>query len=537
MIKKRLFINGQILTMDTTDSLASAFAISGDRYLMVGSDVQARSCADAGSEITDLQGKTVVPGLIESHSHLSLYAMTLLQANCRTPPNKSLEDVRVRIRQMAAELGPGQWIKGWGYDDTLIAEKRHLTRSDLDEAAPRNPVFISHASGHLGYANSQALELAGINPDTPQPQGGEIDMDAQCVLSGLLKEEAQGLVIDHIPVYEVARLKEGMHQAVLDFHKFGITSIHDAAIGYFKHERPIIQAYRQLESEGRLDIRVYLTIVERAYRPLLNLGLGTGFGSDFLRLGAVKLFQDGSIQAITAALKEPYLNNPGKLGNLICSQEDLDALLEKYQAANVQVAVHANGDQAIDSVLHSIERAQRRHPKKVLRHMIIHCQLASLDQIRKMKLLGVIPSYFVNHVFYWGDRHLNLFLGPGRAKNIDPLGTTVGENLIFTLHSDLPVTPVDPLFSIHCAVNRLTRDGEILGAEQRISPLEALKAYTKYAAYCSYEENSKGSIEIGKLADFTVLSDNPLTVPKDKIKDIRVMSTFVGGRCVFQRDY
>ena len=522
--------------MDHKDSLASAFVISGDRFLMVGSDAEAASCVDATSEVTDLNGKTVAPGFIESHSHLSLYAMTLLQANCRTPPNKNLEDVKTRIREMAVESGPDQWIKGWGFDDTLIEEKRHLTRADLDKAAPRNPVFISHASGHLGYANSMALELAGIGEDTPQPKGGEIDFDARGVPTGLLKEDAQGLVLDQIPVYETARLKEGMHQAVPHFHKFGITSIHDAAIGYFKQERPIIQAYRELESEGRLDIRVYLTIVERAYRPLLKLGLGTGFGSDLLRLGAVKLFQDGSIQAITAALKAPYLNNPNKMGELIHSQTDLDQLLEKYQVANIQVAVHANGDRAIDSVLQAMERARRNNPGNDLRHMIIHCQLASFDQIQKMKALGVIPSYFVNHVFYWGDRHVELFLGPERAKSIDPLGTTAKEGLMFSLHSDLPVTPVDPLFSIHCAVNRTTRNGQILGAEQRISPLEALKAYTRYAAYCSYEEDSKGSIEIGKLADFTVLSDNPLTVPHEQIKDIQVLSTFVGGRCVFQRN-
>ena len=316
-------------------------------------------------------------------------------------------------------------------------------------------------------------------------------------------------------------------------HQFGINGTHDAAIGYGGEAGEVCRAYRELEAEDNLDLRVYLTIIEEQYQKLLELGLGTGLGSEVLKLGCVKLFQDGSIQALTAALSEGYLNQPDLKGDLIQSQGALNDLVEKYHRAGLQIAVHANGDRAIESVLQAFESAQHLHPRSDHRHMLIHCQLASDDHIRRMKQLAVIPSYFVNHVYYWGDRHRSLFLGTERAQRIDPLGSSLKAGLMFSLHSDLPVTPVDPIFSIHNAVNRTTRDGELLGPAERISVFEALKAYTINAAYCSFEEGIKGSIEEGKLADFAVLSENPLTVASEAIKDIRVEATTVGGRLVY----
>jgi predicted amidohydrolase YtcJ len=266
------------------------------------------------------------------------------------------------------------------------------------------------------------------------------------------------------------------------------------------------------------------------------MGLGTGFGSDYLKIGSVKLWQDGSIQGLTGALMEPYHNRPDWKGEMIMTQETLNALVEKYHGEDLQMAVHANGDGAIESVIQAFERADKVHQNRNLRHMIIHCQMASQDHIGRMKKMGLIPSYFVNHVYYWGDRHKSIFIGPERARRISPLNASLKEGLRFTLHSDLPVTPVDPLFSMYCAVNRITREGEVLGPEERISALEALKTYTTHAAYCSFEEDLKGSIEAGKLADFTILSDNPLTVPPETIKDVRVEGTVVGGRIVFGSD-
>ena len=514
---------------------ARAFAVRGDRFAAVGSNQELRAWVDRESRMVDLAGSTVVPGFIESHSYPSLYALTLLQADCRTPPNRTVAEVKERVKAMAGNLGAGRWVRGWGYDDTLIAERRHLNWTDLDDAAPANPVLVSHVSGHLAYVNSPALAIAGIGSGTPQPPGGEIQRDERGVPTGLLKEHAaQELVLRHIPPYSTPELKDALGQTMRVYHQAGITSSHDAAVGYFREGRQVFQAYGELEEEGRLDLGIYLNVVEELYRDLPHLGVGSSSGSGRLRLGGVKLFQDGSIQALTAALEEPYQNAPERRGGLLHPQERLDHLVEHYHKRGIQIAIHANGDRAIESTLQALERAQRLQPRDDARHLIIHCQLASRDQIRRMKRLGVIPSFFVNHVYYWGDRHVALFLGPERAARINPLGAAMKEGLIFTLHSDLPVTPVDPLFSMHCAVNRRTREGMVLGPEERISPVEALRAYTVHGAYSSFEENAKGSIEVGKAADFAVLSENPLRVPPERISEIRILRTVLGGRTVYE---
>jgi predicted amidohydrolase YtcJ len=533
----QVFIHAEVLTMDPQRPSAQAIAVSGDRFCAVGSEENVRLEVGSKTRVIDVAGRTIVPGFIESHSHPSLYAMTLLQADCRTPPNWTVEEVKGRLKVMAREAGPGQWVRGWGYDDTLISERRHLDRWHLDEAAPGNPVFVSHVSGHLAYANSLALEIAGIGAGSAQPPNGTFEQDGRGIPTGLLMEQgAQELVLRHIPSYPVPELKEALQQTMKMYHQAGITSSHDAALGYFREGREVLQAYVELEEEGRLHLRIYLSLVEEFYREILGHGPRAPFASELLRLGCVKLFQDGSIQALTAALEEPYQNAPGQRGHLLHPQQFLDDLVEYYHKHGIQVAFHANGDRAIESVLQALERAQRLHPRDDARHLIIHCQLACRDQIRRMKELGVIPSYFVNHVYYWGDRHVSLFLGPERAARIDPLSTSVEAGLIFTLHSDLPVTPVEPLFSMGCAVNRQTRAGLVLGPDQRISPVEALKAYTVHGAYSTFEEHCKGSIQVGKLADFAVLSENPLRVPPERIKEIKVLRTVIGGRTVYKAD-
>jgi len=513
---------------------ATAFVVVGDRFCGVGSDAEMRSLTDRQTEIIDLDGKTVVPGLIESHSHLSHYAVNLLQVDCRPETRQCIADVADAVGRRAAETETGQWVHGWGYDDTLISDKRHLTRQDLDRTASDHPVFIRHVSGHLAYANSKALEIAGLDRNTPKPAGGEIHHDEQGEPSGLLLEPgAMQLVGEHIPPYTVDDFKKVIPEAVCYYNRHGITSTHDAAIGYTGNTLEVFQGYRDLEAAGQLSLRVYLTVLFYTFDRLIDLGLGTGFGSDFLKIGCVKLFQDGSIQGITAALKEGYYNRPDYTGDLIMPQETLDELVDKYHRQHLQIAVHANGDRAIESVLRAMEKAQQAFPRSDHRHMIIHCQTASDDQIGRIKAVGAIPTFFVNHVYYWGDRHREIFLGPARAARIDPLGSALKQDLKFSLHSDLPVTPVDPLFAMHTAVNRMTRSGQVLGPEERISATEALKTYTTHAAWCSFEEGIKGAIAPGMLADFTVLSENPLTVEPLKIKDIEVTATVVGGKPVY----
>jgi predicted amidohydrolase YtcJ len=534
MAIKRVFLNGQVVTMNPKASDATAFAVLGDRFCAVGFDDEIRKWADNQTEIVDLAGKTVVPGFIESHSHPSSYATNLLQVDCRPESHKCIADVADAIGHIADESEAGQWVRGWGYDDTLISDKRHLTRQDLDRTSPEHPVFIRHVSGHLGYTNSKGLEIATVNRNTPQPEGGEIHRDEHGDPSGLLLEPgAMSLVAQHIPAFTVDEFKKVIPETMRYYNRHGITSTHDAAIGYSGDTLEVFKSYSDLETTGQLSLRVYMTVLFNAFDRLIDLGLGTGFGSDFLKIGCVKLFQDGSIQGITAALQEGYHNRPDYTGNFIMPQERLEQLVDKYHRQGLQIAIHANGDRAIESVLQALEKAQQAFPRRDHRHMIIHCQTASDDQIRRIKTVGAIPSYFVNHVYYWGDRHRDIFLGPERAGRIDPLGSSLKQGLKFSLHSDLPVTPVDPIFSMHTAVNRLTRSGQVLGPEERIPVMEALQTYTTHAAWCSFEEGVKGAIATGMLADFTVLSENPLTVDPLKIKDIEVTATTVGGRLAY----
>jgi predicted amidohydrolase YtcJ len=529
----RIYINGDIVTLDRENPAASALAVSGDCFLAVGSSSEVLDLADDRTEIIDLSGKTITPGFIETHAHLSLYALTLLQIDCSSPLNTDIEDVKNRISAQAKILESGQWIKGWGFDDTLIADKRHLSRADLDECAPYNPVSIDHISGHLMVANSPALGLAGIGPGTRSPPGGEIYKDAHGMPTGLLSEDAQILVSGQIPPPDASKLKKAMREAIKYFHACGITSTHDGAIGYYREGAEVLQAYQALEEEAQLDLRVYLTLMDDLYLETLNSGTESKLNTNLLKPGSVKLFQDGSIQALTAALNAPYYQNPELKGDLIHPQAEMDELVAKHHRAGRQIAIHANGDQAIESCLQALEKADQRYPGKDLRHMIIHCQLATGEHISRMKQLGVIPSYFINHIHYWGDRHFSTFLGPQRAETLSLLNTSLRAGLKFTLHSDLPVTPVAPLFAVHCAVNRTTKNGRVLGASERIAPLEAMRAYTADAAYCSFEEDTKGTITTGKLADFVVLSENPLTAAPGELKNIGVLETVLGGKTVY----
>ena len=522
--------------MDPDLPRADAFSVQGNRFHLIGDEAFVMNHAGLDPLIIDLKHQVVLPGFIETHNHLSYYALTRLMVDCSSFSNKGISDIREKIAAAVSSTKKKQLIMGFGYDDTMMTENRHLTRQDLDDLAPDNPVFITHASGHLAYANSTALALGKVTRDTPQPAGGEIHMNEKGKPSGLLLEPAaMSLVAGKFPKPDTDLFMEALPLAMADYNKTGVTSTHDAGIGIMGQGPGSMEAYNRLEREGNLTVRVYLTMLFDYYDPFIEGGLKNGFGSDHLKFGSVKLFQDGSIQGLTGALKEDYIETPGFKGELIMPQAQLDKLVERYQKLGLQIAIHANGDAAIESVITSLERAREKYPHDDLRHMIIHCQMASEDHIQRMKKLDAIPSYFINHVYYWGDRHEKRFIGPDRASRIDPLGSSLRAGLRFTLHGDTPVTPISPLDCIHHAVNRVTREGKVLGENQRISPLDAVKTFTTDAAFCSFEENLKGSVTPGKLADFVVLSADPMSVPRETIRDIQVLQTVVGGNTVYMK--
>ncbi len=535
MMKRHIFINCTVLTMDDRMPEAEAFGVLGERFAVVGTRQEVTAWGGDAASVKDLGGRTVLPGFIETHNHLSFFSLRLDHINCGSPPNTTIAQILALVAQEAETTPAGEWIFGYGFDDSLISDNRHLNRDELDNIAPDQYVMIFHTSGHLGYVNSNLLDLMGIDDNTPNPEGGEIHRDKNGRATGLLKETAIFPIMDHIPKPDLAEIKSLLYRGAAVAGKVGVTSVHDAAVGMEGAGPLVVQAYRELAAENKLGLRAYLTLMSDLFDQYKALGLGSGFGNDHVRIGSVKLFQDGSIQGHTGWLSQPYHDRQedGFTSGYIMPQKDLDEKILACHSAGLQIAIHGNGDAAIESIIQAVEKAQAQVFRKDPRHLLIHCQTVREDQIPRMKACGLMPSYFVDHVYFWGDRHRDIFLGPERAARISPLASSLEKGVIFTLHSDLPVTPMNPLHSIHTAVNRLTRQGKVLGPDQRISVKDALKSFTIWAAMAGFEEDIKGTVTPGKLADWVVLSDNPEKIDPAGIENIQVLETVVGGCTVY----
>jgi hypothetical protein len=542
-----LYINGTILTMDDKNSRAEGVATLEDRIVAVGSTGSIQKLAGPRTKMVDLTGKTMLPGLNEPHNHFGIYgALYLRSVSLQSPPVGEIRDMKEvveALRERASRTPQGQWIYGRGYDDTLLDQKRHPTRFDLDQASPNHPILIVHISGHLSVANTKALEMAGITKDTPQPTGGVIRKDPKTgEPDGVLEEmPAQSMVARFLPPLTMEQRIEGMATAAKQYLKEGVASCSDAGVNIPGVGSPAeIVAYQRAIGQDLVPIRMTMMVgVEFLLGPGgKSPSFVTGFGDDRLKIGPAKIIVDGSIQGYTGWLAKPYhvpfKEDPSYRGYPVTAPEKLNRLVLEAHKAGCQIAAHGNGDAAIDAILEAYRLAQREYPRPDARHRVEHCQTAREDQLDAMAELGITPSFFVSHTYYWGDRHKAIFLGPERARRISPLNSALKRGIKFSIHSDCPVTPVSPLFCVFAAVNRVTTGGEILGPEYRLTPQEALRAVTIDAAWQTFDEKIKGSIEVGKLADFTILTENPLTVSPGKIKDIKVEEVIIGGRSVYK---
>jgi predicted amidohydrolase YtcJ len=361
---------------------------------------------------------------------------------------------------------------------------------------------------------------------------------------GVLEEmPAQALVFRHLPPVTMDLRLEGMGLAARDYLQAGVSSCSDAGVVFPGVGNPSeILAYQRAIKEGLVPIRITMMVgVEYLLGPDgKSPSFVTGFGEDRLKIGPAKIIVDGSIQGYTGWLAKPYhfpfKGDSSYRGYPVTAPEKLNRLVLEAHRAGCQIAAHGNGDAAIDAILDAYQLAQKEFPRPDVRHRIEHCQMAREDQLDRMAELGVSPSFFASHTYYWGDRHKSIFMGPERAVRISPLKTALKRGIRFTLHSDCPVTPVSPLFCVFAAVNRMTRNGEVLGPEFRLTPEEALRAVTIDAAWQTFDEKIKGSIEVGKLADFTILAENPLSVPPERIKDIGVREVIIAGKSVYRAD-
>lgn len=525
-----VYLGGTIQTM--TGTTGSALACRDGLFTAVGSDEQIRAHIGPETRVVNLDGATVLPGFIETHLHPFMLGMNSVHVDVGPDACPDIDAVVRALSARAAGTKAGEAVVGTGFDDSLVADDRGLTRVDLDRVSTSRPVIVRHLSGHGLYTNSAALKAAGIDASTPEPVGGTIVRDTDGTPTGeLLEVPAMQLLGEVGTLFPPGGLDEALRLALHHMASVGVTSFHDLFV-----TADMLESYRRVDAAGGLVLRA------RAYLGLaaaeeLDAAGRTPHRSDMFAVGGVKLVSDGSLQLHTGALTEPYHD----LGECHCGEmaipaRDLAAMVAACHAAGRQVAIHTNGDRAIDHALDAIEAAAAAAAcGTAIAHRLEHVQTLREDQIQRMRELGVNASVFVNHVYYWGDRHRDRFLGPIRGSRISPLASITAAGIPFALHCDCPVTPVSPLFTIATAVNRLTREGHVLGPEQRIDPATAVAGYTSSAATIAGEDTIKGTISPGKLADFVVLADDPHTCPTADIKDIDVLATVVGGREIYSK--
>ncbi len=535
-----IYRGGVVLTMDEGDRVAEAVAVGDGRILAVGSEADVLALADERTERVDLQGRTLIPAFIDPHGHFPESGFAALhRVDLTCPPLgeiTTLDQVFERLAERASKTPRGEWVFGAFFDHTVVKEKRFPTVKELDRVSRNHPVAVMHMSCHACVGNSEALRRAGVSRDTPQPPGGHIEKDpATGELTGLLEEPAaMGTISSTMFGTSGERFREGLRWAADEYASHGITTAQNAWCSDALL-RNFIEAARDGEPKIRMTVLPDAHLEPDIVAGRLDLDVPD---ARHLKIGPRKLFSDGSIQVFTAYLSEPYhtpfRGDAGYRGYPIYERDVLAGHIQRLHEAGHQIHIHVNGDGAGDDVLHAFARAQEKHPRTDHRHTIIHGQTLREDQLDLMAELDLTVSFFSYHVYVWGDRHTEIFLGPERAKRISPAASAAKRGIRYTLHNDTPVTPMRPLPLIWCAVNRLTASGRVLGPEQRITPTQALRAHTIDAAWQVFREHDLGSIEVGKSADFAVLSKNPLE-HAETIKDIDVLATIKDGHTIYGR--
>jgi len=525
-----VLINGNVLTMDQARPRAQAIAVWRGRILLVGDNDAVRAEAGPATRVIDLGGKTVLPGLNDNHCHPMGYGFALEAVDASPSVAAKLADILERFRQAASSAAPGAWLRGRGYDDTRLDVRRHPTRWDLDPVTGDHPAILTRTCGHMSVVNSKALQLAGITRDTPDPEGGRIVRDEHGEPTGLLQERAQELVRRLIPEPTVEDIKRALVAAGKQFLAMGITSVAEAGIS--KPEE--LRAYQELRREETLPVRTYLMmLIDDTLEPIERLGLCTGLGDEWLRIGPLKLLQDGSGGGRTALMSVPYPGEPDNYGIAVYSQEQLDEAFLRVAKLGCQGAAHAIGDRAIDMILTAFERALAAYPQPDPRWRIEHCGLLRPDLLDRMQRLNVLAVPQPSFVYYLGDSYLRNFTEEQLALSY-PCRAWLDRGIVAIGSSDTPVVPAHPWVNIRSAVTRLTQDGQRMGPEQGVSVGEALRMFTVNGAYGSFEERIKGSITPGKLADLIVIDRDPHQVAPEELHAIRNELTMIDGKVVYE---
>ena len=544
---EKLFYGGSILTMEGMQpKYAEALLVRDGKILFVGSKQQAERLADTQVQYVNLNNKTLLPSFIDAHSHVNMVGFHQMVANLYPMPDGSVSDINslVNVMNTWKTQNPtviktmGGWILGNGYDDAQLSEQRHPTATDLDRVSKDQPVMILHQSGHLASVNHKALELLNFNQNTPNPEGGVIRREANSnVPNGVLEESALftaiGSIFKDVPPQVMFQIAQ---KGIDAYVKNGFTTVQEG-----RADQGTTEMWHALAKQNQLPIDVVsYPDITTSQEYMLKQGSSRQYDHHF-RIGGVKISLDGSPQGKTAWLTQPYLVPPeGKDKSYkgyaaIKDDQQVNQYINLAFKQGWQVLAHANGDAAIDQFIGAVKDATAKQGKADRRSVLIHSQTIRDDQLDQLKALDIIPSFFSLHTFYWGNWHRQQTLGEVRAARISPTATALKKQLIFTEHHDAPVVPPNSLMMLDATVNRVTRSNDVLGADERISPYLALKSMTDWAAYQYFEDQHKGTLTQGKLADLVILDQNPLTIPSREIKNIQVLATYKEGNLIYQK--
>lgn len=520
--------NGRVLTLDPAAPAAEALAVRGDRVLAVGRTADLADLRGPRTEMLDLRGACALPAFTDSHCHLNAYGMAMDEVDCSKTAAPTIDAVKARIGTAARTASPGQWVQARGYDDLDLDPPVHPTRWDLDEVAPNAPVILRRRCGHICVANSRALAIAGITVSDPEVSGGTIDRDVRGEPTGVLRERAQQLVRDLIPPPDIETLKRAILRAADAYLREGFCAVHDMS-GARMIE---LAAYRELADEGRLPLRVTLMVRDPWFEHLVGAGIATGFGNEWIRVGAFKLFADGGIGGRTAAMSLPYQGEPDNRGILWYPEDELVNLSVRAARAGFAVSIHAIGDVAVRAALAALSRAtdegtggrRRKFP-----HRIEHCVMPTADDIDRMRRLGIAAAVQPNFIYRLGDSWLAA-MHPDLAGRCYPIRDMHQAGILVTGGSDCPVVPSDPLRGLQTFVTRGTVAGAALVAEQAVDALTALRFYTDLPPRLMAEEGFRGRLVPGAAADVAVLSGDPLQIPPGEIANLRSVLTMTGGK-------
>ncbi|EGV16586.1 amidohydrolase [Thiocapsa marina] len=542
----RIWSGGPILTMNDAAMRAEAIAERDGRIIAVGSSEEVMPLRGPDTRLIDLNGRALLPGFVDAHGHMMMGGLQALSANLLAPPDgdvtsiASLQQVlRDWVAANQAAVDKAKLIIGFGYDNAQLAELRHPTRDDLDAVSDDYPILIIHQSGHLAVLNSKALEIAGISAASKDPEGGVIRRRADSEEpNGVLEELAMfSALFKILPAIGAEGFKEFARAGSNLWARFGYTTAQEG-----RSSPDTVRLMREVAAEGSFAIDVVTYPDVLIDRDFIKAGVSPGYDQR-LRIAGAKLTIDGSPQGFTAWRDQPYykpMGNypPGYSGYAAATAEQVfDAALWAAENA-IQLITHANGERAMDLLIAAQRAAAARHPEAgALRPALIHGQFVRADQLDDFKALGVIPSLFPMHTFYWGDWHLEHTVGPEKGQNISPTGWVLERDMIFTSHHDAPVAFPDSMRVLDATVTRRARgSGVVVGPQHRVDVITALKAMTLWPAYQHFEETTKGSLEVGKLADFVILSADPTAVDPETLDTLAVTETVKEGRTVFRLD-